>query len=98
MTAPPANAPVAPGRPSYRDDFSGGNTSDIVGRRTSNEGDLDVGTWGGAANVLAINDGSVVKGSAGSGYVGVPLLGTEGAHVSWLVRKRIETGAVFVDL
>lgn len=98
MTSPPPNAPIAPGRASYRAGFSGGDTPDLVGEQTDSGDGLDVAAWQGTAGILKIESGSVVGIPDSAGFVGVPVLSTQGAHMTWLVRQMPTDGIVYLDL
>lgn len=97
MSAPPANAPFAPGRASYRATFSLGDMDDVVGTQTATWENLDIGTWEGNAGLAGVANGSLVP-KGGTGFVGLPILGQNGCHATWQVRKLPTANVFYIDL
>lgn len=98
MTSPPANAPIAPGRATYRVRFSAGDSPSLVGMATGGGNGLTLGLWEGTANGLASASGKCVRGSAsGVGFIGLPVSGV-GIEFSLDVDAAPTAGTLFLDV
>lgn len=98
MTTPPLVAKYAPGRQLYRANFNDGNKASLAGELTATDVGLVRGTWQGDADNFAVQNSTVVRGSAtGSINVGLPLLGA-GAMMSWDVVSMPTSAPLYLDL
>lgn len=92
-------APVAPGRPLYYDDFSGGNTTSIVGRNTIVDETHALGVWQGTPDAFAINSGNLVRGTnTATAFAGIPAQNGAQEIIIQLVKHADAGGAIYLDL
>lgn len=98
IASPLPGTPIASGAPYYRATFSAGDMPSIVGSTTASWEGLKVGTWEGTVNLLAVSSGRLVRGSAGSGFNGLPIPDGAGVEMSWLIVKLPTVTAVQLDI